>query len=172
METGTHKDRVTAAFKALRKLGYVARQHLACCSSCGSYELGEIIEARGGDLDTAKVVWYHRQDAEAFENGMLTRNLMLRWSGDAAEIKRVLETQGLLAIHNGDDSRCIEVACYDDFTFRVARKVVRGLRNRGRLPEGQNADLDMVANEVAEGLVAAGVVYQFSSQSGCYRRTA
>lgn len=159
METGTHKDRVNAAFKALRKLGYLARQNFACCSSCGSYELGAMITDRGGDPDTAKVVWYHHQDAEAFDrpSGTLQRNLMLRWSGDAAEIKKTLEAQGLRVIHNGEDSQCIAVACYDDFTYRVAQKVVRDQHGRGRLPEGQNPDLDMVIDEVAERMARAGV---------------
>jgi hypothetical protein len=150
---------VTAAFKELRKRGYVCRQSFTCCGSCGSYELAKMVTARGGDPDTAKVVWYHRQDAEAFDRfgGKLTRNLMLRWNGDAAEIKQVLEAQGLQVIHDGDDNRCIEVACFDGFTYRVARMVVRGLEARGRLPKGQNPDMHAVINEVAERLAVYGV---------------
>ena len=169
METRTHKDKVTAAFRALRKLGYVARQNFTCCSTCGSYELGEMVTDRGGDPDTAKVIWYHRQDAEAFANGRLTRNLLLRWNGDASEIKQALEAQGLLVIHNGEASQCIAVACYDSYTFRLARRIVRGLNRRGRLPEGQNPDLDVIINEVAEGLVAAGLVGPSTAQDAVRR---
>jgi hypothetical protein len=159
MEIGTHKDRVTAAFKELRKRGYTCRQSFTCCGSCGSYELAEMVTARGGDPDTAKVVWYHQQDAEAFDRptGKLTRNLMLRWNGDAAEIKQVLEAQGLMVIHNGSSERCIEVACFDGFTYRVARKVVQDLRDRGWTLKGQNPDQDDALNTVAERLVIAGV---------------
>jgi hypothetical protein len=159
MATRTHKDRVTAAFKELRKLGYTSRQSFTCCNSCGSYELAEIIKARGDDPDTAKVVWYNRQAAEAFDRrtGGLTRNLMLAWNGDAAEIRRALEAEGLRVIHNGDGARCIEVACFDDFTHRAARSVVRDLQTQGHLPEGQNPDLDDLANDVAEQLAEAGV---------------
>ena len=157
--TGTHKDRVTAAFKELRKRGYTCRQSFTCCGSCGSYELAEIVKARGGDPDTAKVVWYHRQSAEAFDkfSGKLTRNLMLAWAGDATEIRQVLEAQGLLVVHDGDGYRCIEVACFDEFAFRIATRVVRDLQARGRLPEGQNPDQAIVINEVAERLAIGGV---------------
>ena len=89
-------DQITAAFKALRKHGYTARQNFSCCSSCAWYELGE----EGKD---EKVVFYNRQSGAALRDrgrrrGPRSRGpqyLYLNWSGDANLICSELEAQGL-----------------------------------------------------------------------------
>jgi hypothetical protein len=114
----TDKDRISAAFKALRKLGYVARQNFMCCGSCAGAAIAEDVERKGGNPDTAKSVYYHQQCNDAFRSGRycdgdLTRDLhgvlYLHWQGDAAEIIAALRAQGLKVEHDGSNVRCIEV---------------------------------------------------------------
>lgn len=93
-------NQITAAFKALRKHGYTARQNFSCCSSCAWYELGE----QGKD---EKVVFYNRQAGAALRGGGSYRYsrfrrgpeiLYLNWSGDADLICSELEAAGLTVI--------------------------------------------------------------------------
>ncbi len=58
------RERLTEAFKAMRKKGILARQNFSCCTSCGSSELAVMITARGGDPATAKVVVQERCETE------------------------------------------------------------------------------------------------------------
>jgi len=155
----THKEAIRAAFTALRKQGYVTRMNFMCCGGCACAAIGDLVTERGGDPDTAKAVYYHRQDAEAFDHrGNLKHGMYFGWQGDAAEITRALEAEGLMiAPHTGDTAVRIEVVCYDGFAFRVASQLVRRLRADGRLPEGQNPDLDSLTNDVAEYLAQANV---------------
>lgn len=112
----TDKDKVKAAFKALRKIGYIARQNFLCCSGCANAQLANEVEAKGGDLETAKHVYYHQQCNDAFRDKRddLTPDLhgvlFIHWQGDGVEIVRALREQGLDAIWpDGDSGRCIEV---------------------------------------------------------------
>ncbi len=75
---------LTLAFKSLRKGGYFARQNFMCCQSCGWASVPEGKEA--------KVVFYHRQDAECLKAG---RPLYLAWSGDGNQICTTLREHGM-----------------------------------------------------------------------------
>ena len=93
----TMTDKITSAFKALRKHGYTARQNFSCCSSCAWSELAD----QGKD---EKVVFYNRQSGAALR-GVDRRRfrhspqvLYLNWSGDAAFICSELEAAGLTVI--------------------------------------------------------------------------
>jgi hypothetical protein len=62
--------RLSRAFQALRKLGYLARRNYLCCSSCAGASLANEAERL---LDAGAkprgAVFYHRQDTEAFRDG-------------------------------------------------------------------------------------------------------
>ena len=64
-EIGVVRERVKAAFKALRKAGFIARANLACCMSCAIAELNEIAEKQHRD----RAAYWHRQDDESFRKG-------------------------------------------------------------------------------------------------------
>jgi hypothetical protein len=59
------------AFKALRKLGLIAKQNFSCCGSCAGYALAtrvsEMPEAKRNKVKG--IVFYHRQDAERLPLG-------------------------------------------------------------------------------------------------------
>ena len=101
-------NQITAAFKALRKHGYTARQNFSCCSSCAWYELSE-------DGKDKKVVFYNRQ-AGASLRGTGRRRfrrgpemLYLNWSGDADLICSELETQGLTVERPASEASAIGI---------------------------------------------------------------
>jgi len=54
----TTKEKITKAFKEIRKNGYFARQNFLCCQSCGWASIPE--------QKVEKAVFYHRQDNESF----------------------------------------------------------------------------------------------------------
>ena len=76
--------KITGAFKALRKAGYFARQNFWCCQSCGWAAIPE--------EKSKKVVFFHNQDAERKRAGS---SFYLAWSGDGAEICRILSEHGV-----------------------------------------------------------------------------
>ena len=59
------KNKLNAAFKSLRKEGFIARQSFSCCGSCAGYELAtavsEMPEAKRARVKG--VVFYTKQDA-------------------------------------------------------------------------------------------------------------
>jgi hypothetical protein len=101
---------ITAAFKALRKHGYTARQNFSCCSSCAWYELGE----EGKD---DKVVFYNRQSGAALRDSGRRRGprrrgpqyLYLNWAGDADLICAELEAQGLTVERPASEAAAIGI---------------------------------------------------------------
>jgi hypothetical protein len=84
-------DKLTEAFKALRKQGYFARKNFWCCQSCAWSAMTE--------EQAVKAVFYHQQDARNLrdENGCY-----LAWSGDANEIVKTLQQHGLNVEWSGD----------------------------------------------------------------------
>lgn len=101
-------EQITAAFKALRKHGYTARQNFSCCSSCAWYELSE----QGKD---EKVVFYNRQAGASLRDVGRRRfrrgpeMLYLNWSGDANLICSELEAQGLTVERPADEHESIGI---------------------------------------------------------------
>lgn len=123
------KKKLNAAFRALRKRGYIARQSFSCCLTCAGCELsGMLKEAHetGKPLPRG-AVYYHRQDAERLrETGrsMLRYGRVEWWGGDgeapalttplstdqvAVEVMEELERAGVPAKWDGDTARCIEI---------------------------------------------------------------
>lgn len=100
----TNKDRVTAAFKALRKQGFAAHQNWTCCQSCGNAAL---TERYGSDL--VNYAFYHSQDRDAFLKNDRIDGLCLSWGGDGPAIVRALEAEGLRVEWDGTEEQRIAV---------------------------------------------------------------
>ena len=106
----THRDKLRAAFKELRRIGYLARMNFTCCGSCGGYELAEVLKQKPAKNG---YVFWHRQADDAFgPDDDLDRTLYLAWGtcdNRAFEIVGVLVKHGLKASWNGEPFRCVEV---------------------------------------------------------------
>lgn len=117
----TVKERIKAAFQALRKGGAIARMNYKCCSSC-AWAAMETDYPNMKDGDTA--VYYHNQDADSLDDfGNLvqyrdwdaegrvykTQNLYLAWTGDAHMIIGALENEGLTIDWDGSEAHRIAV---------------------------------------------------------------
>jgi hypothetical protein len=92
------RERLTIAFRALRKEGYTARQNFWCCQTCAWAALTE--------EQAERAVFYHHQDRDALNR---TGRVMLAWSGDADVLRRHLEAAGHTVIHDGSRTKRIEV---------------------------------------------------------------
>lgn len=117
------KGQLNAAFKTLRQMGYLARQHYKCCSSCGGYALAEDASARvdAGKVPPRGVVFYHAQDAEdlATQAGCYLRygpaetekhgTLGLETEQVGAEVVTVMRRHGLAVKWDGNGGTCIWV---------------------------------------------------------------
>lgn len=94
----TIQEKITSAFKELRKLGYFARQNFWCCQTCGWSAVPE--------KKADKAVFYHAQDkSDLDERGYC----YLAWAGDGAEIVKTLEKHGLIISWNGQETTRIRI---------------------------------------------------------------
>ena len=101
----TDKEMVNQIFKAFRQAGYIAKQNNMCCSTCG----WAAIENQYG-RDVEKAVFYHRQNADAFnKDKMLTYPLYLTWMGDGEELVRIIEENGMKAEWKGTEAYRISI---------------------------------------------------------------
>ena len=96
----TTKEKVNMAFKLLRKAGYFAKQNFWCCQSCAWSNIPEGID---------KVVFYHNQDNDSWENKELKKDLYLAWSGSGQEIVSILSSVGLNLDWNGSEDKRIRI---------------------------------------------------------------
>lgn len=98
------KERITAAFKAVRKHGILARQHFSCCGSCAGYELAcKMDEAREAGRPKRGAVYYHRQATEGFySRGEVY--LGFGCDANAPEVERASDTE--------EDERTRLVGCF------------------------------------------------------------
>ena len=65
------KNTLTAAFKELRKKGFIARQNYLCCQSCAGCQIAmDIGKMKTEGKEVKGCVYYHRQDAEDRKNGI------------------------------------------------------------------------------------------------------
>jgi Domain of unknown function (DUF6891) len=86
MTTTTDKDRLSEAFKQLRKHKFIAKQNYLCCQSCGWATIAE----KHGEKAT-DVIFYHKQDSEcSFKDGRLVCKMYLAHSFSS-------KSRGLLA---------------------------------------------------------------------------
>jgi hypothetical protein len=107
------KDNLNVVFRALRKMGLVARQNFLCCSTCACAELYDRLTD-----DKIGAVYYHQQDAARMrEQG----TLCIRYSGneDNGECSQrvvgeivvaALRARGFDPEWDGDPAKVIEVS--------------------------------------------------------------
>jgi hypothetical protein len=98
MDISATKKRLNAAFRALRKAGYTAKQNFWCCQSCAWNALT--------DEEAEKAVFYHRQDNDRFK---VDGECYLAWSGSGVEIVSILEKAGLTVTWNGEAGQRIMI---------------------------------------------------------------
>lgn len=114
----TDCDRLDAAFAALETKGIIARQNFTCCGTCGSYEIGDEIEAaQKAGLPAHGYTFYHMQDTDrAVEGDGIYLNYGSEEEGEeaalavAAEIVAELEAHGLQTNWNGSLNQRIGVS--------------------------------------------------------------
>ncbi len=88
--------KLSKAFGLLRKEGFVAKMHHACCQNCGWAAISD---------DANNAVFFHAQD---YEHYLEDNELYLAWRGNSSNICAALKSQGLLAIHDGsEDTRIL-----------------------------------------------------------------
>jgi hypothetical protein len=111
------RQRLTDAFKALRKQKMVTRQNHSCCGSCSAYEIGTFIEERNEQgKGYIGAVHYNRQAKQHMD---YLGNVMLDYGGvedgpkTTVEIGQMvveaLEAEGLTAVWDGNRSSSIKV---------------------------------------------------------------
>lgn len=100
----TIEEKLTAAFKALRKANYIARKNYWCCSTCGCYEIS--CRMKKSPKPFAGYVFYHQQDAADLSRKSET---YLTWGGDGKAIANILKNSGLTVTWDGDISTRIHV---------------------------------------------------------------
>ena len=120
------RERLTEAFKAMRKKGILARQNFSCCGGCGSYELAtKMDESRAAGRPKRGAIYYHRQSAERLRKsgevylGFGCDSNAPEVDGDRTEDERTrlvgcyaieaLNAAGLEVEWNGTAIRCILV---------------------------------------------------------------
>ena len=91
------KDKITAAFRQLRKHGYFAKQSFWCCSSCAWSDIPED--------KVEKVVFYNKQSAD----GLKTGEVYLQWSGNGDEICNIFNQCGLRVSWEGSEDKAIVI---------------------------------------------------------------
>lgn len=91
---------INAVLRRIDKLdGFKAKANFRCCQSCAFYELGQ-------DETLKNVVFYHQQDADAFDQGILTRDLYLAHDGLGAYVAfTMLTIAGFTCEWDGTDSQ-------------------------------------------------------------------
>lgn len=101
----TIRSKTQAAYKVLRKAGYVCRSNFWCCQGCG----GSVLATDYDDPD--KYIFWHQQDTESAENG---GELYLAWDGNGWEIAYALREQGLTIHWDGTSANRIAVGLPED----------------------------------------------------------
>ena len=119
------REKLTKAFKLLRKEGLIAKQNFSCCGSCASYEIGEQAKTRAkkfGKFPKGSV-FYNRQSTESMEitgtvylsyGAFYSRNDIKRKECfDDVEIGKLIVEKmkevGLKTKWDGDADKCVQV---------------------------------------------------------------
>lgn len=129
------RGRVGCAFKALRALGFIARQNFLCCGGCASSQIASDFGAmpKSKQNKVRGAVFFHRQDRERLDDGgalfirfgaidteckcgqenphrASTADLSGMSTADVGDAVRIaLEAEGLKVEWDGDPDKCIEV---------------------------------------------------------------
>lgn len=94
---------LNAAFRDLRKQGFIAKQNFLCCQGCA---WSQIHRDHPGLADDANVIFYHKQDTDAAkEDG----ELWLAWSGNGEMICSTLRRHGFTVDWDGQPNTRIKI---------------------------------------------------------------
>ncbi|WP_371493485.1 hypothetical protein OG871_38975 [Kitasatospora sp. NBC_00374] len=111
----TDPERLTRAFTALQEAGITAREHFACCRSCGQSEIG----GEGGP-DTRGFVYFHTQCTDSAAAGHGLTLLYGGFDGSPAtttaighEVVAALEAAGLRTDWDHDPGQAITITPLD-----------------------------------------------------------
>ncbi|MFF0723390.1 DUF6891 domain-containing protein [Streptomyces sp. NPDC004134] len=111
----TDPERLTRAFATLREAGITAREHFACCRSCGNAEIGG-----AGEPDARGFVYFIHQSSEsaAADGGLTLYYGGFDGSGETTaavghEVVAALGEAGLRTEWDGDPGRSIPVTGLD-----------------------------------------------------------
>lgn len=112
------KGQIAELFADLRTSGFIARQSFMCCSSCACAGIAANKKLRA----CSGVVYYHRQDAEVWNNPR-HKSLMLRFGSASDDEAKTVEVghkivQRALALGiptswNGEAGTCITVKVWE-----------------------------------------------------------
>jgi hypothetical protein len=117
----TDCDRLDRAFAALERSGVVARQHFACCQTCGHAEIGDEVDSSAGPVHG--YAFFHKQDTEhaaeghglcvaygpVVPRGTSKAEFDLAAMDVGREIVAALEREGLSPFWSGEIGRRIEL---------------------------------------------------------------
>lgn len=103
-----HRKLIMAAFRDLRNIGFIAKARFMCCQGCARAAIRELI--KDDKWATADIVFYHAQDAEAFDgNGTLKRSIHIAHSGDTMKAVDAFRLKGLIVKWDGNKNTRIEI---------------------------------------------------------------
>lgn len=94
------KSDVNKVFRLFRKEGFFAKQNFWCCQSCGWGDVPEEAE---------NVVFYHNQDNDSWEDGILKEKLYLAWRGNGNKVVEIIESVGLKTKWDGKEDQRIAI---------------------------------------------------------------
>lgn len=96
------RDKISAAFRELRKDKWIARMNYLCCSTCGWAE----IEGTKWATKIKNVVFFHNQDNDRLKE---TGKTYLSWSGNGKKLVKVLKKHKLKPIWDGENTTRISI---------------------------------------------------------------
>lgn len=98
------KERLSDAFRQMRRHKIVAKQNWQCCQSCGWAAIDE---------KAPNVVFYHRQDSESFKDGRLRGKMHIahRFAKESIGLLvcAILNQNGFYTIWDGTDTSRIAI---------------------------------------------------------------
>ena len=107
------RRRLEAAFRELEKDGIICRGNFACCTSCASYELDQLMAGKDNIMGA---IYWHSQDEEDFKRSGRVMIGFLSKKDDPVSYEQVarravqaLENAGLGVFWEGTAARKIEV---------------------------------------------------------------
>lgn len=122
MNTTDFKARLTVAFKAMRRVGLIARQSFTCCSSCANCQLAMKVEAMTPEAraNVKGVVYYTQQEAGHIDRGLHLPYGPVDINGsqvglDTRAVGQIVATclkeAGIEVVWDGDDKNTIYAKC-------------------------------------------------------------
>ena len=106
----TMRQKLSEAFKALNEQNILAKENFTCCTTCASYECGEITKENG---HIGFVYWHNQNDPDIERNGEVLLGFSALKDGDdldleiGSKVVAAIKEAGLDTNWNGDTSKKI-----------------------------------------------------------------